>query len=171
MPIRFWMQMKLRRQPLRGGWLLRPISEGDLEALGTLMLEAYKGTIDYEGETLEDAVKEVSTVLKGGYGPFLNECSYIIEDEGKMLSASMVVLSDEADQPLLVFSMTHPDHKRKGMAEFLLKASINWLFDANYEELCLVVTEGNTGAIRLYEKLGFRRWEREATDGETGDDE
>lgn len=158
------MKIKLRRLPLRGGWLFRPITEGDLEALGTLMLEAYRGTIDYEGETLEDAKKEVWTVLSGGYGACLKDCSYVIEAEDEILSATMVVLSDEMDRPLLAFSMTHPEHKRKGMAEFLLKASINWLFDAGYEELLLVVTEGNAGAIRLYEKLGFRR----AEEGESG---
>jgi RimJ/RimL family protein N-acetyltransferase len=163
---RFWMKIKLRRQPLRGGWLFRTISEGDLEALGSLMFDAYRGTIDYEGETREEAAREVYAVLAGEYGPFFEDCSYVIEDEGKLLSASMVVLSDKVDSPLLAFSMTHPDHKRKGMAEFLLMASINWLFDANYQELYLVVTGGNIGAIRLYEKLGFRRVELQESDGE-----
>jgi GNAT superfamily N-acetyltransferase len=151
------MKMTLLRQSLRGAWLFRPISQGDVDALGQLMLAAYRGTIDYEGESLEEAIEEVYSVLAGAYGPFFEDCSYIIEDEGKILSASMIVLSDKVNAPLLAFSMTHPEHKRKGMAEFLLKASINWLLDADHQELYLVVTEGNTGAIRLYEKLGFRR--------------
>jgi GNAT superfamily N-acetyltransferase len=160
------MKMKLSRRPLKGAWLFRPISKGDVEALGGLMFEAYRGTIDYEGETLEEAVEEVCAVLAGTYGPFLEDCSYVIEDEGKMLSASMVVLSDEVNAPLLAFSMTHPAHKRNGMAEFLLKASINRLLDAEHQELYLVVTEGNTGAVRLYEKLGFRRVEEGDSGGE-----
>jgi len=161
MPERLWMKVELLRQHLKGAWLFRPISEGDVDVLGSLMLEAYRGTIDYEGETLEEAIEEVHTVLAGGYGPFFEDCSYIIEDEGKILSASMIVMSEKVDAPLLAFSMTHPEHKRKGMAEFLLKASINWLLDAGHQELYLVVTEGNTGAIRLYEKLGFRKVEVE----------
>ena len=127
MKSRFRMKLELDRQHLAGGWLFRTISEGDVEALGALMLDAYRGTIDYEGETLEDATTEVWTVLAGGYGAFLKDSSYVIEDEERLLSASMVVFSEELGQPLLVFSMTHPDHKRKGMAEFLVKASINAL--------------------------------------------
>jgi len=161
MPKRLWMKMALLRQHPKGAWLFRPISEGDVDALGALMLEAYRGTIDYEGETLQEAIEEVHGVLAGTYGPLFEDCSYVIEDEGKILSASMIVMSDKVDAPLLVFSMTHPEHKRKGMAEYLLKASINRLIDAGHQDLYLVVTDGNAGAIRLYEKLGFRRVEAE----------
>jgi len=151
--------MKLIRQSPRGAWLFRPIRIRDRDRLGALMLEAYRGTIDYEGESLQEAIEEVHNVLAGAYGPFFEDCSYVIEDEGKMLSASMVVMSDRVDAPLLAFSMTRPEYRRKGMAEFLLKASINWLLDAGHQDLYLVVTEGNTGAVRLYEKLGFRKVE------------
>jgi GNAT superfamily N-acetyltransferase len=159
MPDRHWMKMKIRKQPVKGDWRFRPVSEEDLNALGALMLEAYRGTIDYEGEGLEEAIQEVRAVMAGAYGPFIADCSYVIEDEGKMLSASMVVMSDRVNAPLLAFSMTHPEHKRKGLAEFLLKAGINWLVGAGHRDLYLVVTGGNTGAIRLYEKLGFRKTE------------
>jgi predicted GNAT family acetyltransferase len=153
------MKMTLLKQQVKGDWFFRPVSEGDVNALGALMLEAYRGTIDYEGEGLEEAIQEVHAVLAGAYGPFIADCSFVIEDEGKMLSASMMVMSDRVNAPLLAFSMTHPEHKRKGMAEFLLKAGINRLVGAGHRDLYLVVTEGNAGAIRLYEKLGFRQAE------------
>ncbi len=159
MPPRYRMKIKLHRQPLAGSWLFRTITESDPEGLGRLMLDAYRGTVDYHGETIEDALEEVDAVLRGDYGPFLKDCSFVIEDEDKLLSASMVVFSDDLEQPLLAFSMTHPEHKRKGMAKFLLKATINWLLDANYKELHLVVTDGNVEAVKLYEKLGFSRVE------------
>jgi hypothetical protein len=39
---------------------IRRVERRDLEALAELMLDAYIGTIDYEGEDYEDAIAEVS---------------------------------------------------------------------------------------------------------------
>jgi ribosomal protein S18 acetylase RimI-like enzyme len=42
------------------------------------------------------------------------------------------------------------------MACFLVKRSINALFNQGYDRLTLLVTEKNIPALRLYEGLGFR---------------
>ena len=39
------------------------LTEADTEALAGLMLDAYVGTIDYEGENLEDARAEIEEYL------------------------------------------------------------------------------------------------------------
>jgi hypothetical protein len=62
--------------------LLRPIAapvivgtrhpvQSDDEALAALMMRAYIGTIDYEGEDETDALVEVRDTFSGGKGPFL----------------------------------------------------------------------------------------------------
>ena len=38
---------------------VRSVAPSDLDGLAELMLDAYIGTIDYEGEDLDDAVAEV----------------------------------------------------------------------------------------------------------------
>ncbi|WP_316820322.1 GNAT family N-acetyltransferase [Pedobacter gandavensis] len=50
--------------------------------------------------------------------------------------------------------VTHPDHTGKGYAKQLVAHTANQIFLANKIPY-LHVAESNTGAIRLYEKLGF----------------
>ena len=49
----------------------------------------------------------------------------------------------------------HPDHRRKGVAEALLRALMERLRQNKCESLTLEVRASNAGAIALYEKLRF----------------
>ena len=51
--------------------------------------------------------------------------------------------------------ITHPDHTGKGYAKQLVTHVVNAIFDKNKTPF-LHVSEANFGAIKLYEKLGFR---------------
>jgi predicted GNAT family acetyltransferase len=153
------MKILLKNQTVEESYEYRTISQKDAHALGILMLESYKNTLDYEGETLKDAVSEVSATLNGKYGPFLDECSFLIEDTERILSACIVVHSDEVELPLIAYTMTHPGNANQGMATYLIKKSMNALLDHEYKELYLVVTEGNAAARHLYEKVGFTVWD------------
>ena len=150
------MKLLLEEQKVEKRWSCRSISEEDIPALGRLMLESYRDTIDYEGETIEDAISEIHGTLDGKYGPFLKDCSFVSEKKGQALAACVITWSEELKTPLLAFSMTHPDFKKQGLGTFLLKKSINALLVCGHKELHLVVTEGNLPAQRLYERIGFR---------------
>lgn len=154
------MKLLLRKQEFTKSWDCRNISKSDINSLGVLMLESYRDTIDYEGETLEDAISEIRETFNGKYGPLLERCSFILEEDGQALSACIITFFEEMKLPLIAFSMTHPDFKNKGMATFLLKKSINSLITQGYEQLYLVVTEGNISAQHLYEKVGFHGGDR-----------
>jgi len=134
----------------------RNISRDDVPALGQLMLAAYQDTIDYQGETLEEAVAEVRGTLNGQYGAFLGDCSFLVEEKGQLLAACMITWSEELKAPLLTFSMTRPETQRQGMGMMLIRTCINALLDRGHRTLYLVVTEGNAPAQRLYRKIGFR---------------
>jgi len=69
---------------------VRTITAADLPSLAGLMLEAYRGTIDYEDETYEDAVAEVESLLNGR--PMLDH-SYLATVEGTAASAVLVTTS------------------------------------------------------------------------------
>jgi hypothetical protein len=45
-----------------------PIRKEHVEILGTLMVEAYQGSIDYQGETVDQSIEEVRKTLLGKYG-------------------------------------------------------------------------------------------------------
>lgn len=153
---RIKMKLHLRKQEINDTWNCKSISKKDARVLGVLMLEAYRDTIDYEGETLRDAISEVEETMNGKYGPLLQKCSFMIEEDGQAHSASLITWSEEMCMPLLAFSMTNPKFRNHGMAGFLLKKSINSLLEEGYVELYLVVTKGNDSAQHLYEKLGFQ---------------
>jgi len=136
--------------PVRG---VRPCDE---QGLAVLLYAAYRGTIDDEGETFSDALAEIGKTLAGDYGDFLPECSFLIE-EGEFIASAVLISWWEPHQaPLVVFTMTRPEHRRKGYARTLIQGSMNALIDRGYNRLTLVVTEGNTPAQRLYDRLGFK---------------
>lgn len=136
---------------------VRLLGPADAPALARLMLDAYRGTIDDEGESLEGAVAEVNKTLAGGYGPMVWKASFVVpsaDDPSVLDSASLVTLS--RDEPLLAFSVTRPAVKGRGLAGGLIRASVRSLARLGHARIVLVVTAGNTPAERLYEKLGFR---------------
>jgi predicted GNAT family acetyltransferase len=153
------MKLALKEQKVEKSWKCRNISAKDMRSLGMLMLESYRGTIDYDGETEEDAISEIRETINGKYGALLEQCSFLVEEDGQALSSCIITWSEKEKLPLLAFSMTHPDFKNQGMAAFLLKKSISALLAQGYKELYLVVTDGNVEAQHLYEKMGFQVFE------------
>ena len=139
----------------------RAVERSDAAALGELMLAAYRGTVDDEGETLEDAVAEVEGVLDGSYGPFSADASFVVEGDGDLLvGASLVAIWDWESRPLLLYLVVRPEAKRRGVGTALLIATGNALSAAGHPELDLFVTEANAPAVGLYRKLGFEVVER-----------
>jgi ribosomal protein S18 acetylase RimI-like enzyme len=152
------MKVTLIPQSYDGSWDCRPVSQKDIQQLALLMLEAYEGTIDYQGETLEDALQEVKETFEGKNGILLQDCSFLLERNGQALSACLITLYEKFHRPLVAYMMTHPRYKNQGMGTHVLKTSMNALIDRGYTELCLFVTQGNEPAYTLYETMGFSRW-------------
>ena len=48
-----------------------------------------------------------------------------------------------------------PEHRRRGVARFLLSEAERWARDHGYRKIKLEVAEPNRGARALYEKAGF----------------
>lgn len=148
------MRLALSEQPLDTTWPYRTIAMADVPALGALMLAAYQNTIDYEGETLEQATDAARDTVVGQYGLLLERCSFLSEQAGHLVGACMITLWN--DMPLVSNVMVHPECKNRGLGTFLLMRSAAALFEQGYRELRLYVTEGNASAQRVYEKLGFQ---------------
>jgi GNAT superfamily N-acetyltransferase len=132
---------------------LRTAGPGDREALAALLIAAYAGTIDDEGETPEQALAEIDRTLGGAYGPYLEPCSFLVEDEGRVVATSLITRWTEA--PLVAFVMVAPEHKGRGLGERVLRRSMAALAAQGERELVLFVTDGNEPAQRLYKHLGF----------------
>jgi RimJ/RimL family protein N-acetyltransferase len=120
-------------------------------ALASLTMDAYVGTIDYNGETEEQAVEEVD-------GYFTMEA---------YLDGSVVALFDEVIQsavlvswvlgvPLVEYAMTRVAAKGQGLASALLDISIAAVWDSGAEELRAFITKGNTPSEKVFERAGFK---------------
>lgn len=142
------------------GWGLSTVLAGvvtrapeptDAEALTNLMLDAYSGTIDYEGESIEDARAEIAEYFSSD--PIL-DCSRVIEMEGVMVAASL--LAKWEGSPLVAYVMTASSSKRHGLARAVLLDSLDCLASTD-REVFAFITEGNDASERLFGGLGASR--------------
>jgi RimJ/RimL family protein N-acetyltransferase len=139
-----------RAQPIPGS---RQPTQADAELLARLMLDAYRGTIDGEGETLESARREVARLFAGDFGQLAPDFSGVVQRDGELASATLITI--ENGMPLLAFSMTAAGWKRQGLAAAGLACVCDSLLAAGYERLRLVVTRGSAPAEALYRRFGF----------------
>jgi len=129
---------------------VRSINPGDLRALANLMLGAYAGTIDYDGEDLDDAVGEVRSYMENGH-PLLDR-SHVVESDGAIISAVLVSVSD--DTPFIEYVMTAPDYKSLGLGRLVTAASLVALAQDGYEKVVFYITEGNLPSEALFRAVG-----------------
>jgi GNAT superfamily N-acetyltransferase len=150
---RFEMRLNLTPQEVDPDQPARLVSRADVPELAHLMIGAYRGTIDDEGETLDEAAAEIQATMDGKYGEFLSTCSFAIELDGVLVSACLVTFWE--GMPLIAFTMTHPDRQNRGLMTGILKRSINAMIAEDHDEVRLLVTKANLPAVHVYERLGF----------------
>ncbi len=155
-PRRVPMGVRLQRHAPGTQWATRKAQKTDAQDLALLLYAAFHGTVDDEGDTLADAQQEIDKTFSGAYGRWMPDCSFVIEQDDVLASACLVSWYAPTESPFVVFTMTRPEFKRRGMARVLLQASMNALLDAGYDRLSLIVTGGNRPAMKLYAGLGFR---------------
>lgn len=65
--------------------------------------------------------------------------------------------SDDTGKSVCIGCDIHPDHRRKGIAFHAYQILINQLINEGYVNIWLDVFEKNIPAIKLYEKLNFKK--------------
>ena len=136
------------------GLSVRHPTTDDAEALATLMLDAYEGTIDADGsETIDDARDEVGGYFSTERRP-MPEHSFVALDGAVPVAAVLVCRHEEL--PFIAYVMTAAAHKGRGLAGALTQLTLASLHDAGERQVHLWVTRGNDPAERIYERLGFR---------------
>jgi ribosomal protein S18 acetylase RimI-like enzyme len=150
------IDMTLRLAPivapsLHGG---RAPTEQDKAELAQLLLDAYRGTIDQEEETIEQAIEELDRTYGGEYGPFMAAESRVVERDGRLVSATL--LTRWQDRPFVAYAITHPQWQRRGLARSSMLSAMHAVQSGGDELLSLVVTLKNEPAYALYQSLGFR---------------
>ncbi|NPD88106.1 MAG: GNAT family N-acetyltransferase [Asgard group archaeon] len=79
---------------------------------------------------------------------------FVARDNKKTVAVGLAVLQENY---MVIYSMfTHPDYRRKGIAQTILANMIEW-GDVNLvDRVFLQVESENTSAINLYKKVGFK---------------
>ncbi|MGI9649249.1 MAG: GNAT family N-acetyltransferase [Acidimicrobiia bacterium] len=126
-----------------------PVVE-DRMALADLMMDSYIGTIDYDGETHDQAVEEVDGALGGE--ALLSQSLLAVRD-GVIQSA---VLVNKANKDAFIgYVMTRAAVKGEGLASALLDLSAEAIWKAGYERITAWITEGNGPSEAIFLRAGF----------------
>lgn len=132
------------------GISIRMPRRDDLEALARLMLDAYRGTIDYEGEGMDEAIAEVRGHLGGS--PLLEHSIAAVAGD-EIVSSCLV---SEAEGLVIVgYVMTAATHKGRGLGTFVSERALYSLRASGAEEVDAWITEGNIPSERIFRRLGF----------------
>ena len=71
--------------------------------------------------------------------------------------AGFCIMHMAGDQGELYQIAVHPDFRRRGIGELLLRRGVSWVEEKNGESAFLEVRAGNEPALRLYSRAGFER--------------
>ncbi len=97
-------------------FIWRNPSPPDKQALAGLMLDSYHGTIDYGGETLEDALSEIESYFSGLTDQKWLECSWLMFSKDELVSACLIDLWQQRNAPLIAYVMTSAAWKGQRLA-------------------------------------------------------
>jgi ribosomal protein S18 acetylase RimI-like enzyme len=143
------------------GYAVRPVVPEDREALVDLYFGSYSRDLVTD---MDDANKELEQTFQGKFGILDFDASPLITD-GEELIASILTVEeapwpDTPPGPFIIDLFVHPRARRRGLAHYLVVAAARELERKGKETVALRVLSGNTGALRLYDSLGFSPVER-----------
>lgn len=131
--------------------LTRRVRGTDRDVLAALMLDAYRGTIDDEGEEIDDALTAVDQYI----ARMLHEHSFVVTENDRVVAMAFVTVGDGVHyvDPIVVAA----DRKRTGLGRDAVRILLDSLVSAGVTEVGATITDGNTASERLFLGLGFTR--------------
>ncbi len=131
------------------GYIVRPPTTDDVPRLAALMLDAYRDTIDYEGEELPDAIEAMEDVLQGE--PRLADSRIAMAGD---IAASAVLARDYEGAPFISYVITAPAYQRQGICRSLVHGTLSSMKQGGGTSVYLAITEGNLASEGLFRSLG-----------------
>ncbi|MBM6551023.1 GNAT family N-acetyltransferase [Marinomonas ostreistagni] len=124
-------------------YTISPAASDDLDAL--LALNQQANPHPWSAALMADA-------LASGKNSRQN---WLLKDKVSGELVAWLCASKVYDQSELELVVTHPDWRRRGLAQRLIEHWLDWAQAQDCHEALLEVRASNTGAIALYEKLAF----------------
>jgi len=139
----------------------RAVDAADADSLGTLLWEAYRGTIDYCDETPAEMKAEAHGFFDGKYGAPLLDACLVREVDGRPIAAALLCDWNERSAvvsgPLVAYALVHPDFRGQGHGIAVVNAALLRLAAATWGRVYAAITEGNVPSEQLFARLGFVR--------------
>ncbi len=158
------------RWTLDGGCRLRAWHDGEMTRAAQLIVAAYSdhpdSRINDQYCSTQGAQRFLHNIVRyPGCGIFVPEASFVAVDVVSGELAGMVLSSQISAQPgaecgHITQICVLPEYRRRGLAERLMREAADALAAKGLRKLTLTVTASNAGAIRLYEREGFRERHR-----------
>lgn len=130
----------------------RPVADDDRRQLAELLLDAYRGTIDDEGEDLDDAFEAIDHYLE----IIVRDHSIVVlGDDATIVAMSFVVIVEDMHyiDPVAVAS----GHRGGGLGRAAVITSLQSLATSGVDQVGATITDGNEPSERLFTGLGFER--------------
>ena len=131
--------------------LIRGVRVDDRDVLASLLLDAYRGTVDDEGEGNEEA----RAAIDDYFARLVWRHSMVLDEGDSLCAISFVVIVDgrHCVDPVATAST----RKGAGCGRAVVLASLQSLAADGVPEVGAVITDGNTPSERLFARLGFVR--------------
>ncbi len=145
--------------PAPAGAVVRTPRPNDEPALARLHAAAYFGQFDRylfyaDPDPARDAEIQLREVFSGVHGDFLPEASAVVDRDGRLDGACLVVRRPYG--PLIVDVMVDPAARGHGVGRAVVLGALDRLGRLGERVAVLNVTVGNDPALGLYRSLGFR---------------
>ncbi len=152
---------------------LRPLNVlRDLSAVADLIEICFSPTMDNEGQRYlsdmrrashdDNFLRWASRMTETASLPLMG---YVWEQDGQIIgNASLIPFRDKGKRVFLVANVaTHPDYRRRGIGKALTERVMKQARDKGASAIWLHVRDDNSGAIKLYQELGFQEMARRTT--------
>jgi ribosomal protein S18 acetylase RimI-like enzyme len=142
---------------------VRPLEPHDLPELTTLHRHAYAGG---PAQTRGGDTAGFDAPVDGGLGETVERASLVTSTPDGQITAAIIV-TERNGEAVIAELFTHPDHRRQGLAEELLRHCIHTLHTLGLTTVTVTVEDDNAAALALYLSRDFRRLTDDDTDGFT----
>jgi ribosomal protein S18 acetylase RimI-like enzyme len=141
---------------------VRPVEAPDLPELTDLYRRAYAGESGHAGDGTADGI---DALLQGVHGSPVHDASLVSLDDGGRITAAIIttdttnpaMATDGSGAAFIAELFTHPDQRRQGLAEELLRRCIHALHATGRTTVAVRVDSSNAAAMALYLSRDFRR--------------
>ncbi len=140
---------------------LRRWSEQDYQTAAAVITTAYRGHVDSEindqYRTLSGSLRFLNNIVRfPGCGTFDAEGSFVAVHKRTRSLVGLILCSRvRHDVGHVTQVCVLPEFRSHGLGESLIAATVGNLRQRNFSLLSLTVTEANTRAVTLYQRLGF----------------